>query len=289
MSVVEISSNDLTVKFNIIGAELCSVKNKRGNEFIWQANPSVWPRHAPVLFPIVGKLLNNTYQYGDKTYALNQHGFARDLNFTIIEQTTESVCFELTSDLSTKEKYPFDFRLKITFALNGSVLTTTYSVHNSSDIKLPFSIGAHPGFKCPILPHEKFEDYYLEFEKSEFQLSELTNGLRTSLKKPLALHKNRLDLHQNLFDNDALVFENNQINEISLCSKVSSHKITLKSNGWPYFGIWSKKNCAEFICLEPWYGIADSETTNQQLDSKEGVLWLEPKTGFSCFFTLQFN
>jgi galactose mutarotase-like enzyme len=289
MSGVELASNDLTVNFKIKGAELCSVKNKQGIEFMWQANPLVWPRHAPILFPIVGKLLNNSYRTDDKVYELNQHGFARDLDFKIIEQTPTQVCFELNSDSYTNNTYPFEFNLKISYRLEGSLLTSTYAVYNPSKIKLPFSIGAHPGFKCPILPHEKFEDYYLEFEKNEFELSELNNGLRTTRKNPLALNEKRLDINQHLFNNDALVFENQQINEISLCSKVSAHKITLKSHDWPYFGIWAKKNCAEFICLEPWYGIADTETTNQQLKSKEGIRWLEPKTEFSCFFTLQFS
>ena len=163
MTGAELKSEYLSVKFKTRGAELCSVKNKNGTEFIWQANPDVWPRHAPVLFPIVGKLINNKYEYNNKTYELGQHGFARDLDFELIEKTDTLCCFELKTTHLTLSKYPFDFSLRIIYELRENVLITTYHINNPSENILPFSIGEHPGFMCLLLPGENFEDYYLEF------------------------------------------------------------------------------------------------------------------------------
>lgn len=289
MEPVSLSSAHLTVKFKKQGAELCSVKNKTGTEFIWQGNPDVWPRHAPVLFPIVGRLANNKYNENGVDFELGQHGFARDMVFNLVEQTDDSCCFELQANESSKKNYPFDFNLKIGYQLNGSILTTTYKIYNPSSAMLPFSIGAHPGFRCPLLNHETFEDYYIRFEGNNYELSLLSNGLRTGQKKTLLLTNKTLDLNPELFNNDALVFENRQINTISLCSKKSAHCITLSSVNWPYFGIWTKRGCTEFICLEPWHGIADLESANGELQSKEGLHWLAPKSEFSAFFSLEFN
>lgn len=289
MEKVTLSSDDLTVKFKPLGAELCSVKNKTGTEFIWQGKPEIWPRHAPVLFPIVGRLANNKYTFNGSVFELNQHGFARDMEFDLIEKTDQSCCFELQANEVSKKHYPFDFSLKINYQLKGNSLCTTYTIYNPSSDVLPVSIGSHPGFNCPLHNNESFEDYYLEFEHNSYALSLLNNGLRSGEKKPLLLTNNRLDLSANLFDSDALVFENHQINTISLCSKKSANRIALNSVNWPYFGIWAKKGCTEFICLEPWQGIADSESANGQLQLKEGVHCLAPKSEFSAFYTLQFN
>jgi galactose mutarotase-like enzyme len=289
-------SNTLTVTINSKGAEISSVKNKEGLEFVWQAKQEVWPRHAPVLFPIVGKLKDNTFSLNDQVYELSQHGFARDHEFTLVQKNASLCVYELKPNAETKKLYPFDFVLKIKYELKDNFLTTSYIVTNPNDTDLLFSIGAHPGFNCPLTKGETFEDYFLEFGSDRLSLTELNNGLRrpstgsgTGAKKDLVLKDKKLHLTKNLFDNDALVFENRQIDKVTLRSEKSGHKITIECIGWPYFGIWSKKGCTEFVCLEPWYGIADHENSTGDLHKKEGIIQLKPHQQFSCSFTMSFE
>lgn len=284
-----LESNSLKVLINNFGAEICSIKNNDGLEFIWQANKDVWARHAPVLFPIVGKLKDDFFIFEGNKYELPQHGFARDMVFEIIQNDSGSCTFQLKSSAETKQKFPFDFIFQINYQLVENKLITGYKVVNPSAKPLFFSLGAHPGFNCPLLPNETFEDYYLEFEKNGFVKTHLTNGLLLDTKAKSEFDNNQLHLKKELFDKDALVFENNQINSISLCSSKSNHKITLECEDWPYFGIWSKKNNQNFICLEPWYGITDKANSFNEIEKKEGVIVLAPDDTFSCEFFLIFN
>jgi len=283
-----ISSDTLTATINSHGAELCSVKNKNGIEFIWQAKPEVWARHAPVLFPIVGKLKNNQFIFEGKTYELPQHGFARDMEFTLKEKRENAFIFELQSNSQTKKIFPFDFIFQIAYILNRDKLTVQYKVKNPAPEALFFSLGAHPAFNVPLQANENFEDYYLEFEKNNYDITILNEGLRTSGKQQLVLKDNKLVLSKNLFDKDALVFESSQINSVALCSSKSNHKIIMDSKGFPYFGIWSKKGCTEFVCLEPWFGVADHENTNQNFSQKEGIISLKAQEEFVCLFEMSF-
>lgn len=284
-----LQSDVLTVSVLHKGAELSSVRNTSGLEYLWQADAAVWPRHAPVLFPIVGKLKDNRFHYQGNSYSLSQHGFARDCDFKLLESTANSCLFELRSNPKTRDVYPFDFALRVAYTLEGHSLRTTYTVDNPSQNPLLFSIGAHPGFRCPLEEGERFEDYYLEFENSDYRLSSLREGLRDGQTKPLHLTNNKLYLSETLFNQDALVFEGGQIQRIRLCSSKSSRCVTLRSSNWPYFGIWSKTGCREFVCLEPWYGIADRADTSQDLASKEGILSLTGQKQFSCSFDLSFE
>ena len=282
-------SSFLTVSINSLGAEICSVKNTNGLEFIWQADAEIWARHAPVLFPIVGKLKDNSFIFENNTYELPQHGFARDLEFELLEKNNSSCTFQLSSSGQSKKKYPFDFIFQINYRLDKNKLVTNYKIVNPANKIIYFSVGAHPGFKCPLLPDETFEDYYLEFESSSYKKTELRDGLLREEKKTFTVKDNKLFLSKHVFDNDALVFENSQVRSIRLCSSRSPHKIILTCNDWPYFGIWSKKNCSNFVCLEPWFGIADTENSNQQLDQKKGIIKLEARKEFNCSFSVIFE
>jgi galactose mutarotase-like enzyme len=286
---VTLQSNHLTVLINSFAAELSSVKNKNNIEFIWQADKTVWARHAPVLFPIVGKLKDDHFIFEDKSYQLPQHGFARDMEFESVSENRDACVFRLVSNSETLKKYPFDFIFEIKYQLEENILTTFYTVKNPSEKILYFSVGAHPGFNCPLLPGEKLEDYYLEFEKSDLKTTVLTNGLRNDYNETLALKNNRLFLTSSLFDKDALVFENNQVNALSLGSAKSSHKIVMDCKNWPFFGIWSKKGSNQFVCLEPWYGIADSVYSTHQFASKKGILSLNPFSEFNCSYSVHFS
>ena len=285
----KIISDSLSVIINSFGAEVCSVKNKQGVEFIWQADKTVWARHAPVLFPIVGKLKDDFFVYEDQKHELPQHGFARDMEFELIESLPQKCTFQLKSNEQTKKTFPFEFIFQINYQLVENTLATNYKILNPANKPLLFSIGAHPAFNCPLAYGETFNDYYLEFENDAFEITQLNNGLLTDVKKGLKLENKKLFLNKKLFENDALVFENNQINTIRLCSTKSTHSVTLNCKNWPYFGIWTKKGNDQFICLEPWFGIADHEHSTNNLLKKTGIINLAAKAEFNCNFSLIFS
>jgi galactose mutarotase-like enzyme len=285
--VYYLRSNNLIVSINSKGAEIASVKCNE-LEYIWQAKADVWPRHAPVLFPIVGRLKNNSFKHKAQNYSLPQHGFVRDKEFKCISQSEKEIRFELVSDAETKKIIPFDFNLVITYTLVDDMVICTYEVKNPSDQNLLFSIGAHPGFKVPIEDHEKFEDYTLKFDPArEYQTTVLSDGLLSETKEKLHLTNGELKLSTSIFDKDALIFENSQIDSISLISP-SGKGVELNCKQWPYFGIWSKKGCNEFVCLEPWYGITDSVNASGDLNTKKGIIELQSGKKFECNFSIRF-
>ncbi len=288
--VYELKNNFLSVKINSFGAELCSViSNETNIEYIWQADKRIWNRHAPNLFPIVGKLKDGTYTYKNKSYQLPQHGFARDNEFICIENSDSIVAFELTANEKLLTVFPFHFSLQIKYTLVQNNLKVSYSVFNPDNNSLYFSIGAHPAFNCPLKDDETFEDFEFIFpNKNSLTINELNDGLIAKQTKTIELHDHKLSVCEKLFDKDALVFTGNQIDEVQLISKKTKKGVALKSLNWPYFGIWTKKQTSQFVCLEPWFGIADYENATGDLTTKTGIIKLEPEQNFDCEFELIF-
>ncbi|WP_026461639.1 aldose 1-epimerase family protein [Adhaeribacter aquaticus] len=271
------------------GAELCSFINKTTNlEYIWQADPAIWPRHAPVLFPIVGKVPANKFGFEGETYSMSQHGFARDQDFSLKSTSKTALSFELISTPDTLALYPFSFRLEINYTLNGNCLDINYRVENSGEKEMYFSIGAHPGFTCPLLPDEQFNDYYLEFEHPETQSRELlTDGLRNGEMEPVLKESAELPLNYEIFEKDAIVLKGLKSERISLKSRNHSHGLDFEFKNYPYFGIWTKEKDAPFICLEPWHGVASRLTDSGELTQKEGILKLESQGKFTCSYQIK--
>lgn len=290
MPQFELKNNSLTIKVNSFGAELCSVKsNETTIEYIWQADKNVWARYAPNLFPIVGKLKNGEFIYKDKVYQLPQHGFARDMEFECVSQAENVLVFELHSTAETLTKFPFDFIFQVQYELKENKVIVTYKVSNSSIANLFFSVGAHPAFNCPLQTSETFDDYQLEFpDKEKLVINTLNDGLLTDNTKVINLTNGTLQVDKELFNQDALVCINNQINDVILVSKKSKHGVSMKCTGWPYFGIWSKKDSDQFVCLEPWQGTADSDDTTGLFENKTGIIKLNSKEQFECSFEMSF-
>lgn len=271
------------------GAELTSFRDLATDlEYIWTADPAVWPRHAPVLFPIVGKLPEGKYRYKGKTYALPQHGFARDEKFDLVDQKPNALTFALTSSEKTLAGYPFSFRLEIAYTLTGNSLETAYQVRNTGPDEMYFSIGAHPGFNCPLLPGEHFEDYYLDFEKPETVSRYLLDeGLQNGRKQPVLFGLQRLPLRYELFEQDAIVLKDLASQKISLRTPLHGHGLDFEFRDFPYFGIWTKEAGAPFICLEPWHGIASRVGDSGELQEKEGIIRLAAGESFACSYTIR--
>lgn len=283
-----LENEKIKVAINSKGAELSSLFLKSENiEYIWQANPEIWGRHAPVLFPIVGRLKNNTYKYNNETYHLSQHGFARDMEFEIVSCSENNVVYKLEGNKETIRVYPFSFELFIEYEISESLLNVKYSVKNQDNKEMYFSIGAHPGFNCPLKRDEFFEDYYIEFEVKENAGTYLVeSGYISENKIPLLMDEKIIDLSKDLFANDTIILEDLKSGRLSIKSKKSKHKIVFNFAGFKYLGIWSKQEGVPFICIEPWNGIGDGLNTSGELIEKKGILSLIPGKEFNCNYSI---
>jgi galactose mutarotase-like enzyme len=284
-----IKNEQLTVTLQTKGAELVGLKTD-ALEFIWQADPNIWPRHAPLLFPIVGRLVDHEYVYNDKTYSMKQHGFARNNDFKVIAKTENSILFEQIATNKSKEIYPFDFILNVKYTLLGTKLVTEYIVKNpSNDKDLYFSIGAHPAFSCPFEEGQKRSDYQLVFDKKLAPKGQVnTKGLFEGDLLSVFSEKGIITISDTLFDNDSFAFNPNPFSKVTFVHKPTQKKyLSVSFKNFPYLGIWSKRNVAPFVCIEPWHGIADKKSHNKDYKQKEGVKKLAPQDVFSCSFTIE--
>jgi len=277
-----ISNSVLTASIKHAGAELFSLKNNQGKEFIWEGNPEFWGKHSPVLFPIVGTLKNNTYTIDNKEYQLLRHGFARDMEFQLIEKTGNSAVFSLESNAETLKKYPFEFELQLIYTLENTSLKIEYVVINKGETKIPFSIGAHPAIALP----ENFENYAFKFEKEEaLKFNLLENDLISNKTETLKTVNTVVPLNYKLFENDALVFKTLESNSLTILEN-SKPYVQVDFEDFPNLGIWTKDQ-APFVCIEPWFGYSDTASNSGNLFEKEGVIILEIDQTFHSQFSIK--
>ena len=277
-----ISNKTLSASIKHAGAELFSLTDNQNKEYMWNGNPDFWPKHSPILFPIVGSLKNDAYTFGQKEYHLSRHGFARDMEFQLIEQTQSSATFSLSYNEETLKKYPFKFELQIIYQLEESKLNISYKVINKGETQMPFSIGAHPAFALP----EQFSNYSIQFEKEEkLKYSLLEDGLISNTTATLETSNNTVSLNYKLFENDALVFKTLQSNSLTILENSKPYlKVDFKD--FSSLGIWTKEK-ASFICIEPWFGYSDTPEKSGDLFQKEGILLLEAHQNFSAEFSIE--
>jgi galactose mutarotase-like enzyme len=271
------------------GAELSSFirKDLDNLEYIWEADPAVWGRHAPVLFPIVGRLPNDTYTYQGQQYRLTQHGFARDQEFTLVRETPAELVLELRANDATRALFPFEFSLIISYRLAGPMLTIGWEVMNVGTDELLFGIGAHPAFRCPLQEGETFEDYDFVFDHPvTFERHLLEGGLLNGQTEPVLQDETTLPLRYELFEQDALVLKHFDFTHVTLRSRRSGRGVRVRFDGFPYLGLWTKGPGARFVCIEPWQGIASSTNDSGELTDKEGMLSLQPGQEFATSYSI---
>lgn len=255
-----IENDKVKVMINSKGGELASFISKETDvEYIWQADPEFWGRHAPVLFPIVGKLNEDCYSYKGESYPLGQHGFARDREFMLVEQTDNSLKVNLKSDAVSLKVYPFDFELILTYTLNDKNLTCDYEVKNTGDETMYFGIGGHPAFNIPLGGQGSFDDYYFEINGSdEWTVYPLEGAYINKEQSYIEKTPDEIRINRELFKGDALVFGTKGKQEISIKSDLTSASVKLSYDEMPFVGLWSPyAKEAPFVCIEPWCGIAD--------------------------------
>lgn len=280
MATCTIKNERLSVTIAAHGAELSSIYDKANDrELVWQADPAFWNRHAPVLFPNVGKYYGGHFTYNGTDYPMGQHGFARDTEFEQAASGENFVTYRLCADEESKKVYPFDFVLEITHRLNGNRLTVEWNVKNTDNKEMYFTIGGHPAFNVNVLPDTDFEDYSLVFkegtEKLSYVLLDVESGTAIGDKVyELELTDSKYALKKDMFDKDALVFDGGQIEWAALALPDGKPYIALESKGFPNFGIWSKPG-APYVCLEPWCGRCDNKGFEGEISEKPGIIALK--------------
>jgi galactose mutarotase-like enzyme len=286
-----LENENIKITANTFGGELNNLITKKDStEFLWNGNSEYWKYHSPILFPIVGKVLNDTYIVDGKTYELPQHGLARVREFSMIEKTDSKIVFELLWSEDTLKIYPFKFSLKLSYYLLENGVKVGYEVLNLDNKDMHFSIGAHPAFMCPLLENENIEDYYFEFNEMETSKTlevEESSGYITRRKLELLNNENKIDLSFRLFKKyPTIIFDSLKSNTITLKSDKNFKSITMDFSGFPYLALWTKPTGAPFVCIEPWYGHTDYIDFNGELKDKEGMLKLKATEVFKASYKL---
>ncbi|EAE7125943.1 aldose 1-epimerase family protein [Listeria monocytogenes] len=287
--MIKLENEVLLVEMKTAGAELTRIFHKdTGLEYLWNADSKFWGRHSPVLFPTVGRLVEDTYLVDGKPYHLGQHGFARDRDFQGIEQTEKSVRFELDADEDSLAVYPYKFKLSIIYTIEKNTVAVSYEVENTDNKRIYFSIGAHPAFNLPLTDGTTFEDYYLDFGTEENLETLCLEGPYRSgeIKKVVDKPAQYLPLSYDLFKNDALIFEALKQKEMTIKSDKTPHFVKVSFPEFPFVGVWTAKPGTPFLCIEPWYGIADGAGESVELRDKAGIEHLEPEAVFASEYEI---
>lgn len=272
---VDIASEGLTARINPFGAELSSLTDAAGREYMTDADPAFWTGRAPLLFPIVGALAEDTLRVDGQAYSMPKHGFARRSAFTLIEQTSDRAVFRLQDNAQTCASYPFDFTLDMAFALSGMTLAMVATVHNTGDAPLPFSFGYHPAFAWPLPGGADKAAHRIVFDHDEPQLIrqiEKTTGLMRAEHIPTPVHGRELALDAELFRADALIWSDLNSRSLSYGAEGGAWlEVTFPDTSM--LGIWQVPG-ARYICIEPWQGHADPVGYNGDFRDKPGVVVL---------------
>ena len=291
---MQILKNDvLTIEVSGHGAELSSIR-KGETEYLWQADPKFWGRHSPVLFPIVGSVWEGRYRVGENEFTLGQHGFARDMDFTLVWQTETELRYRLESTEDTLAKYPWPFCLEIGYRLHDNKIDVIWEVSNPGVEDMYFQIGAHPAFNYPDYDLEKKERGYFSFDRTEGLecIRIVGKGCVDAVTKySMDLDENgRYPLASDTFDViDTLMLQDSQIKRVTLHRVDGSPWLSLDFTA-PVVGLWSPptKN-APFICIEPWYGRCDSAGYEGDYREKDWINRLGAGERFSSVYTVEIH
>ncbi|MBP1095168.1 aldose 1-epimerase family protein [Bradyrhizobium diazoefficiens] len=270
-----IRSGGLTATIKAHGAEMCSLKSDAGLEFVWQAAPA-WPRHAPLLFPIVGRLANDELRHRGKTYRMTQHGFARDSRFAWAERGESRCVLVLEDSETTRALYPFAFRLTATYAIDDAGLDLSLTIANTGKETLPASLGGHPAFNWPLQPGVSKEDYALTFANAESSpVRRLDGGLLRAATEPSLVSGTVLHLSESLFVDDAIIFDRIDSNSVLYAARPGAPGgpwLKMSWRGFRELGVWSKPSGAPFLCIEPWRGYASPTGFDGEFSDKPGLM-----------------
>lgn len=280
--IITIHDSKTTASIETLGAELISLKDALGKEYMWERAPEVWSRCSPLLFPVVGNCRNGKTKFGGVWYEMEKHGFCKTSEFTVTNQTETSASFQLTASDETRKCYPYDFILTLTYTLHDGILSMDYSVKNPGDKDMFYLIGAHPGFVCPLEEGESFEDYCLEFEQEENTASmpyDLNHMQFDSTARRFKLENTKvLPLNYELFYDDAIFFEDIHSRKVSLVNPSTRKGVEVDFSGFDTVAFWTPYDKpSKFVCIEPWNGSGIRDDEDDNFENRHHVQILKPE------------
>lgn len=275
-----LKNKKLTVVFESKGATLHSIKDNDGVEYLWEGNPEYWSGQAPVLFPICGSIRDDKAQIGNRKQTnMPRHGVVRKKEFKCVEQTENSILFEIESNEEMLAQYPYEFKLGINYILEGKKITTRYIIENKDKEIMPFQIGGHSGFHCPLYKEESYEDYELVFEQKE-TCTVPTPVTETGLidmehRSEFLKDTDTLPLKHDLFSVDAVILDQLKSRAVTLKSKKHNKGIRIDFNQFPYLILWSTAKEADFVALEPWIGLSTCSDEGDKFEEKRNIQYAQ--------------
>ena len=273
---IPLSSSDLRVEINPLGAQLSVLRDKSGHDLLWNGDPAVWAGRAPILFPIVGIVTGGRYRLGSQTYQLPRHGFARGKLFEVLEATPARARFRLEADADTLKVYPFQFQLDVSMSVDGPALSIVSTVRNLGKEDMPASIGYHPAFRWPLPCGAARQSHFIEFANEEVPwIRRLDSaGLVTAQQHPTPVVDRRLLLDDSLFRDDVVIFDEPRSRSV-IYGADQGPRIRVGFPDARFLGLWTKPG-AGFVCIEPWQGISDETGFAGDFREKWGVFTLAP-------------
>ncbi len=291
---MNILENDfLKVELHPKGAEIISIVGKQDEiNYMWKRDPRQWSSSAPILFPIIGKVRNDTLLIEGKKYNLTGHGFSRHHEYDVVESSSTHVLYELKQNDEILKIYPYHFVLQVHYTLEQNVLSCTCIVKNIDSKEIAFQVGGHPAFACPFYDNESSNDYYIEFNKPETvkqKVLDVNTSTMTKEEKLFFENERRFFVRQELFNKDAIVLEDFKSDIVSLKSLNHSKSIDFHMEGFTHLGIWAAKHVGDLLAIEPWVGHTDYVDFEGDIKEKVGVKLLEQNGMFECTFKVQIN
>ncbi len=267
------------------GCELTSVYGKKEDfEYLWQGDENIWAGQSPILFPIVGRLIDDKYSLDGKEYEMPKHGFARNMKWDFFCSDEKSVTFILTETEETLKMYPYLFDVKVTFSIDKNKLIVSHDIINKNDRVMYFSLGAHPAFNCEIGDRLTFD----EKETLRTEKIDLVKSLRLPETIPVLNDEKDIIITKDIFNEDALILHGISSENITLNSDKHSRTVKFNLGGAPYLGIWAKPG-APYVCIEPWCGVNDSTEKKADFSLKDGINAIESNENFNFTWTAEFN
>jgi galactose mutarotase-like enzyme len=279
-TLIEIGNDQLHAAINPLGAELTHLRDAEGHELMTDADPAYWTGHAPILFPIVGRLNGDALRLDGREHSMKQHGFARTQMFELARRTDTSAAFRLIANAETRAHYPFDFALEVGFSIEAATLAIDVRLSNSGSEPLPASFGFHPAFAWPLPYGQPRAEHRISFSSNEpSDIVELADGLFAA-NRPSPLDGKVLQLTDELFADNALIWDPVASQSVTY-GAVDGPQLRVDFPETPYLGIWTKPGAA-FVCIEPWHGHADPAGFDGDFRTKPGVFEVAPGGDWTC-------
>lgn len=292
--IYTIQNQHLTVGIEDLGAQLAFVCTPKGTEYLWQGNPAIWSRRAPLLFPLIGRLKDSSYLVDGKQYTISSHGFARDSVFQVVDHTDTSISFRMEDSEETLAVYPFSFSLTVTYTLEENSLKKSHHVENRSETTMYYELGGHDGFRAPLAPAEMMSDYAISIPGVDSTIQPYGMDaacMVTPKEQVLPISDGRIPLVPMSFGLDTIILDDLPQRKAALVDRDGNARVTLEFEDFPYLALWTKDAPlpTNYVCIEPWSSLPDAVFAGRELSLKQGVRALASGADETLSYTTIFS